>query len=80
MNSIDNLKRLTGEKTKAPEKPSSKQVQIDDLRRRIDTIISRRLDRNQNAAEKKFDADKINLSKIVTRPRRPKTITADFFW
>jgi hypothetical protein len=65
MNSIEKLKRLTGEKTKAPEKPSSKQVQIDDLRRRIDTIISRRPDRNQSASEKKFDADKINLSKIV---------------
>jgi uncharacterized protein YprB with RNaseH-like and TPR domain len=65
MNSIEKLKRLTGEKTKAPEKPSSKQVQIDDLRRRIDTIISRRPDRYQSASEKKFDADKINLSKIV---------------
>jgi uncharacterized protein YprB with RNaseH-like and TPR domain len=65
MNSIEKLKRLTGEKTKALEKPSSKQVQIDDLRRRIDTIISRRPDRYQSASEKKFDADKINLSKIV---------------
>jgi uncharacterized protein YprB with RNaseH-like and TPR domain len=66
MKSIDRLKRLTGEKTKAPEKPSSKQVQIDELRRRLDTIISRRPDRNQSASEKKFDADKINLSKIVS--------------
>jgi len=65
MNSIEKLKRLTGEKTKALENPSSKQVQIDDLRRRIDTIISRRPDRYQSASEKKFDADKINLSKIV---------------
>ena len=65
MNSIEKLKRLTGEKTKAPEKPSSKQDQIDELRRRLDTIISRRPDRNQSASEKKFDADKINLSKIV---------------
>ena len=65
MNSIEKLKRLTGEKTKAPEKPSSKQVQIDELRRRLDTIISRRPDRNQSASEKKYDADKINLSKIV---------------
>ncbi len=65
MNSIEKLKRLTGEKTKAPEKPSSKQAQIDELRRRIDTIISRRPDRHQSAPEKKFDADKINLSEIV---------------
>ena len=50
MNSIEKLKRLTGEKTKAPEKPSSKQVQIDELRRRLDTIISRRPDRNQSAS------------------------------
>src|SRR5664280_1614571 len=65
MNSIEKLKRLTGEKTKATEKPSSKQVQIDELRRRLDTIISRRPDRYQSVSEKKFDADKINLSKIV---------------
>ncbi len=65
MNSIEKLKRLTGEKTKAPEKPSSKQVQIDELRRRIDTVISRRPDRHQSASEKKFDADQINLSEIV---------------
>ena len=65
MKSIEKLKRLTGEKTKAPDKPSSKQAQIDELRRRLDTIISRRPDRNQSASEKKFDADKINLSIIV---------------
>jgi uncharacterized protein YprB with RNaseH-like and TPR domain len=65
MNSIEKLKRLTGENTKAPEMPPPKQVQIDDLRRRIDTIISRRPDRYQSVSEKKFDADKINLSKIV---------------
>jgi hypothetical protein len=65
MNSIKKLKRLTGEKTKAPEKPSSKQVQIDELRRRIDTIMSRRPNRHQSASENKYDADKINLSAIV---------------
>jgi uncharacterized protein YprB with RNaseH-like and TPR domain len=65
MNSIEKLKRLTGEKTKAPEKPSSKQVQIDELRRRIDTIMSRRPNRHKSASENKFDADKINLSAIV---------------
>ena len=65
MNSIEKLKRLTGEKTKAPEKPSSKQVQIDELRRRIDTIMSRRPNRHQSASENKYDADKINLSAIV---------------
>ena len=65
MNSLEKLKRLTGEKTKAPEKPSSKQVQIDELRRRIDTIMSRRPNRHQSASENKYDADKINLSAIV---------------
>jgi hypothetical protein len=66
MNSIEKLKRLTGEKTIAPEKPSSKKVQIDELRRRIDTIMSRRPDRQQSAPEKKFDANKINLAEIVS--------------
>ncbi|HJX35663.1 MAG TPA: ribonuclease H-like domain-containing protein, partial [Dehalococcoidales bacterium] len=65
MNSIEKLKRLTGEKTKAPEKPSSKQVQIDELRRRIDTIMSRRPNRHQSVSKNKYDADKINLSAIV---------------
>ena len=65
MNSLEKLKRLTGEKTKAPEKPSSKQAQIDELRRRIDTIMSRRMNRHKSASENKFDADKINLSAIV---------------
>ena len=65
MNSIEKLKRLTGEKTKAPEKPSSKQAQIDELRRRIDTIMSRRPNQHQSASEKKFDTDKINLSAII---------------
>ena len=65
MNSIEKLKRLTGEKTKALEKPTSKQVQIDELRRRIDTIILRRPNQYQSASEKKIYADKIILSKIV---------------
>ena len=65
MSSIEKLKRLTGEKTKAPEKPSSKKVQIDELRSRIDTVMSRRPDQHQSAAEKKFDADKIDLAEIV---------------
>ena len=65
MNSIEKLKRLTGEKAKTPEKPSPKQVQIDELRRRIDTVMLRRPDRHQIASEKKLDADKINLAEIV---------------
>ncbi len=65
MNSIEKLKRLTGEKNKAPEKPSSKKVQIDELRSRIDAVMSRRLNQHQNAAAKKFDANKIDLSEIV---------------
>ena len=64
MNSIDKLKRLTGEKTNAPEEPPRKQDRIDELRRRIDTVMERR-DRHQSASETKFDADKINLSKIL---------------
>ena len=65
MNSIEKLKRLTGEKTKASEKPSSKQFQIDELRRRIDTIMSRRPNRQQSASEKKFEVEEINLAEIV---------------
>ena len=68
MNSIDRLKRLTGEKNDTPEKPSQKQDRIDELRRRIETVIARR-DKYQSAPgkkpDKKYDADKINLSKIL---------------
>ncbi len=68
MSSIEKLKRLTGEKTKAqekPSKPSPKKVQIDELRSRIDAVMSRRLQRQQTAAEKEFDVNKIDLAEIV---------------
>lgn len=65
MNSIEKLKRLTGEKTKALGKPSSRETQIDELRRRIDTIMSRRPDQHQSASEKKFEVEEINLAEIV---------------
>ncbi len=65
MSSIEKLKRLTGEKTKALGKPSSKETQIDELRRRIDAIMSRRPDQHQSASEKKFEVEEINLAEIV---------------
>ncbi len=41
MSSIDKLKRLTGENKKAPVESSEKDIKLADLRRRIDTIVSR---------------------------------------
>lgn len=65
MSSIEKLKRLTGEKTREPEKPSPKQAQIDELRRKMDTIISRRTERPKPAPQRDIISDTIHLSKVV---------------
>ncbi len=65
MNSIEKLKRLTGEKAKAPEKPSPKQAQIDELRRKMDAVMSRRAERPKPAHQRDIISDAIHLAKVV---------------
>jgi hypothetical protein len=65
MSSIDKLKRLTGEKTMKPAAPSAKQTQIDELRRRMDMILSRRPQAPTSAPKKEFWGETIALEKIV---------------
>ncbi|HPD57585.1 MAG TPA: ribonuclease H-like domain-containing protein [Smithellaceae bacterium] len=65
MSSIDKLKRLTGEKTTKPIAPSEKQARIDDLRRRMDMILSRRPQAQTAAPKKEFWGETIALEKIV---------------
>jgi len=65
MSSIDKLKRLTGEKTTKPATPSEKQARIDELRRRMDMILSRRPQAQIPAPKKEFWGENIALEKIV---------------
>ncbi|HNY55847.1 MAG TPA: ribonuclease H-like domain-containing protein [Chitinophagales bacterium] len=65
MSSIDKLKRLTGEKTTKSTAPSAKQTQIDELRRRMDMILSRRPQTQTSAPKKEFWGETIPLEKIV---------------
>ncbi len=65
MSSIDKLKRLTGEKTTKPTAPSEKQARIDELRRRMDMILSRRPQIQTAAPKKEFWGETIALEKIV---------------
>jgi len=65
MSSIDKLKRLTGEKTVKPAAPSEKQARIDELRRRMDMILSRRPQAPTSAPKKEFWGETIALEKIV---------------
>ena len=65
MNSIEKLKRLTGEKAKELEKPSPKQAQIDELRRKMDAIISRRAGRLKPTPQRDILSDAIHLAKVV---------------
>jgi hypothetical protein len=65
MSSIDKLKRLTGEKTVTPAAPSEKQARIDELRRRMDMILSRRPQAPTSAPKKEFWGETIALEKIV---------------
>ena len=65
MSSIDKLKRLTGEKTTKPAAPSAKQSQIDELRRRMDMILSRRPQQPAAAPKKDYPDGRMSLEKIV---------------
>jgi len=65
MSSIDKLRRLTGEKTVTPAAPSEKQARIDELRRRMDMILSRRPQAPTSAPKKEFWGETIALEKIV---------------
>lgn len=66
MSSIDKLKRLTGENIKAPGEPSTKKVQLEELRRRIDDVMSRRKDRDRMAKSRKMNAAGDNLKEFVS--------------
>ncbi len=60
MNTIDKLKRLTGEHIKTSSESQEKNEKLADLRRRIDNIMSRPHRHNQNAANTmKAAADKL---------------------
>jgi len=65
MSSIDKLKRLTGEKTTKPTAPAAKQAQIDELRRRMDMILSRRPQTQTPAPKEQLWGETIALEKIV---------------
>lgn len=65
MSSIDKLKRLTGENIKTPVKFSAKKAQIDELRRRIDDVMSRRSRQAQTELKKKTSAVKDNLQEYI---------------
>jgi hypothetical protein len=65
MRSIDKLKRLTGEKTAKPAAPAEKQARIDELRRRMDMILSRRPQAQTPAPKKEFWGETIALEKLV---------------
>ena len=65
MSSIDKLKRLTGEKNSKPVTSSAKQAQIDELRRKMDAIISRRTQSSKPASQRNIPDNTIHLEKIV---------------
>lgn len=66
MKSIDKLKRLIGEINKIPKQPSEKSKNIDDLRRRIDAVISRGRERDRIAAKRKKTNIADNLKEYVS--------------
>jgi len=66
MSSIDKLKRLTGEKTSKSTAPSEKQARIDELRRRMDMVLSRQPQTQTPAPKEYLRGEKINLEKIVS--------------
>jgi uncharacterized protein YprB with RNaseH-like and TPR domain len=65
MSSIDKLKRLTGENVKTPVDSPAKKIQIDELRRRIDDVMSRRGRQNQTELRPKALPVKDNLHEYV---------------
>jgi uncharacterized protein len=73
MKSIDKLKRLTGEdvapkkQDEAQEAPSSpeRQSQLDDLRRRIENVVSRAATRSKTAQDEARASGNLGLSEIL---------------
>lgn len=61
MKSIEKLKRLTGENIKAPTEPAAKTEKLDELRRRIDNVMSRRREH-----DRKINTGKDNLQEFVS--------------
>lgn len=73
MKSIDKLKRLTGEDATPPKKDqaeaapslSERQSQLDDLRRRIDSVVSRAAARSKGAQDEARTRGNRELTKIL---------------
>jgi uncharacterized protein len=65
MKSIEKLKRLTGENIKTPDQPSAKDAKLDDLCRRIETVVSRTQARSGIAAENAVARGNAGLAQIV---------------
>ncbi|MGV8056912.1 MAG: ribonuclease H-like domain-containing protein [Smithellaceae bacterium] len=66
MSSIDKLKRLTGEKIKAPAKQLDKNVKLDELRRRIEAVVSRTQTVNKATRENAVARGNKGLAEIIS--------------
>lgn len=66
MSSIDKLKRLTGEDIKPQGLTASKNIKIDELRRRIDDVMARRRERDLIEAERRRKSVVDNLREFVS--------------
>jgi hypothetical protein len=66
MSSIDKLKRLTGENVKTKEKRPSQRPEIDELRRRIDAIVTRGQERERVESRRAQNAINDNLKEFVS--------------
>ncbi|OPY84206.1 MAG: hypothetical protein A4E71_02718 [Smithella sp. PtaU1.Bin162] len=66
MSSIDKLKRLTGEDIKPQGLTASKNIKIDELRRRIDDVMVRRRERDLIEAERRRKSVVDNLREFVS--------------
>lgn len=65
MKSIEKLKRLTGENITAPAAPSAKDLQLADLRRRIEAVVARRQSASKAAQETAIARGNAGLAQIV---------------
>jgi uncharacterized protein YprB with RNaseH-like and TPR domain len=65
MNSIEKLKRLTGENIKASVEPAAKNEKLAELRRRIDDVMSRSHKHGRIAANRKINTACDNLQEFV---------------
>lgn len=66
MKSIEKLKRLTGENIKETTEPATKNEKINELRRRIDDVMSRRREHDRIAANRKTNTGRDNLQEFVS--------------